>query len=83
MARFALATDAVDSVLATMNEHTFVNIVLLESEVGRGRSANEAMSPPVGCPDAPPVEPPWIPRKLTAMLLVFCQKAKQGDDYAW
>lgn len=32
--RFSLATDAVDSVLATMNEHTFVNIVLLESEVG-------------------------------------------------
>eukprot|EP00752_Nemacystus_decipiens_P003123 g2892.t1 len=29
--RFALATDAVESVLATMNEHTFVNIVLLES----------------------------------------------------
>lgn len=32
--RFGLATDAVESVLATMNEHTFVNIVLLESEVG-------------------------------------------------
>ena len=32
--RFALATEAVESVLATMNEHTFVNIVLLESEVG-------------------------------------------------
>lgn len=32
--RFALAVDAVESVLATMNERTFVNIVLLESEVG-------------------------------------------------
>lgn len=31
--RFELATDAVENVLATMNEHTFVNIVLLESEV--------------------------------------------------
>eukprot|EP00903_Cladosiphon_okamuranus_P021044 g19335.t2 len=30
--RFALATEALNSVLATMNEHTFVNIVLLESE---------------------------------------------------
>lgn len=31
--RFELATDAVENVLATMNEHTFVNIVLFESKV--------------------------------------------------
>ncbi|CAN0256278.1 unnamed protein product [Ectocarpus sp. 12 AP-2014] len=30
--RFVLATEAVENVLGTMNEHTFVNIVLFESE---------------------------------------------------
>ena len=34
-----MAKDAVENVLATMNEHTFVNIVLFESEVGALRTA--------------------------------------------
>ncbi|CAN0248180.1 unnamed protein product [Pylaiella littoralis] len=38
--RFVLATQAVESVLGTMNEHTFVNIVLLESEAEVLNSGN-------------------------------------------
>lgn len=46
--RLALAQDAVKSVLDTMNEHTFVNIVLFSTDVSV-RKANIVRRPMMRC----------------------------------
>ena len=42
--RFNLATDAVAAVLGTMNEHTFVNIVVFSDEVSPKRKSRACLA---------------------------------------